>query len=207
MTISVTGILHPVRAAHSVAGEASTDNTLIRRIAAGDKLALRILMARHQVSVYRFVLRILRDEARAEDVVSEVFFEVWRRAGRFEGRSSVSTWLFAIAHNLAISALRHRSEVEIDSEMASEIADPADDPEGSTGKKQLRAFVQECLSRLSQAHREVIDLVYYHEMSIDDVAEILQIPAGTVKTRMFYARSQLSRLLEQGGITRSYSVA
>lgn len=190
---------------HSVVGEASSDETLVVRIAAGDKLAIRTLFGRHQVRIYRFALRILRDEAMAEDVVSEVFLHVWHRAAQFETRSTVSTWLLSVARNTAISALRRRKEVGLGSEWVPVIADPADDPECSTDKKELGSFLQKCLMKLSHAHREIIDLVYYHEMSIDEVAEIVGIPAGTVKTRMLYARRQLARLLKEVGITSACS--
>ena len=201
MPIAVTRTLRSAGSPHSGAGEASSDQALIMRIAGGDKLAIRTLFGRHQVHIYRFALRFLRDEAMAEDVVSEVFLHVWRRADQFEFRCAVSTWLLAITRNTAISALRCRSEAELDSEMASAIVDPADDPECSTNKKVLGSLLQICLASLSQAHREVIDLVYYHELSIDEVAEIIGIPAGTVKTRMFHARRELCQLLNEAGIT------
>lgn len=200
MPIAVSSTLPSAEYPRSIAGESSSDEALMLRIAAGDKLAIRTLFARHQVRVYRFALRILRDEAIAEDVVSEVFLHVWRRAAQFESRSAVSTWLIAIARNIAISALRCRREGEVNSEMASDIADPADDPESSTAKKEMGSFIQKCLMSLSHAHREVIDLVYYHEMTIDEVAAIIRIPTGTVKTRMFYARSRLRQLLKEGGV-------
>src|SRR5262245_45125353 len=85
------------------------DAALIRLIAAGDKHAMQILFARHNVRVFRFVLRFVRDKSAAEDLVSEVFLDVWRQAGRFQGRSQVTTWLLAIARNKALSALRGRS--------------------------------------------------------------------------------------------------
>lgn len=187
----------------TVAGELSSDKAVLTRIASGDKLAMRILFARHQVRIYRFVLRILQDEGMAEDVVSEIFLHVWRNAHRFQARSAVSTWLFGIGRHVAITTLRRRTEAKWDAEVASTIVDPADDPERSTDKKGLSALLQKCLMNLSQAHREIIDLIYYHEMSIDQVAEIVGIPAGTVKTRMFYARKQLSEQLKEAGIDRA----
>src|SRR5262245_56689699 len=75
------------------------DEVLIRRIANGDPLAMQVLYARYHVRVFRFAVRLVRDEATAEDVISEVFLDVWRQAGRFEGRSMVSTWLLAIARS------------------------------------------------------------------------------------------------------------
>jgi len=96
----------PVRARD--AAQDTTDEALIAAIAEGDKHALQVLFGRHNVRVYRFVLRFLNDEAAAEDMVSEVFLDVWRQADRFERRSQVSTWLMAIARNKALSVLRKR---------------------------------------------------------------------------------------------------
>src|SRR6185369_10161040 len=87
----------PATIPHAPAEHAATDEVIVDRIAEGDQLAMRTLFARHQTRVYRFVLRLLKDEAAAEDVVSEVFLDVWRQAGRFEGRSTVSTWLLSMA--------------------------------------------------------------------------------------------------------------
>src|SRR5207249_11903273 len=77
--------------------QATSDKVLIGRIANGDRLAMQVLYARYHVRVFRFVVRLVRDESTAEDLISEVFLDVWRQAGRFEGRSAVSTWLLAIA--------------------------------------------------------------------------------------------------------------
>ena len=111
--------------------QATADEVLIGRIANGDRLAMQVLFARHHVRVYRFVLRLVRDESVAEDLISEVFLDVWRQAGRFEGRSQVSTWLLAIARFKALSALRRRPDEELDEEAAEAIEDPSDDPEVS----------------------------------------------------------------------------
>jgi len=96
--------------------QATSDEVLIGRIASGDRLAMQVLFARHHVRVYRFVLRLVRDESVAEDLISEVFLDVWRQAGRFEGRSQVSTWLLAISRFKALSALRRRPDEELDEE-------------------------------------------------------------------------------------------
>ena len=177
---------------------------LIGRIAKGDRLAMQALFARHQVRVYRFVLRLVGNPAAAEDVISEVFLDVWRQADRFEGRSAVSTWLLAIARFKALSAMRRKSDEELDEETAGAIADAADDPEVSIQKKDKGTALRKCLQALSADHREVIDLVYYHEKSVEDVAKIIGIPEATVKTRMFYARKKLSELLKAAGIDRGW---
>jgi RNA polymerase sigma-70 factor (ECF subfamily) len=184
--------------------QSTSDEVLIGRIANGDRLAMQVLYARHHVRVFRFVVRLVRDEATAEDLISEVFLDVWRQAGRFEGRSTVSTWMLAIARFKALSALRRRLDGELDEETASAIEDPTDDPGIVLEKKDKSAMIRKCLLGLSAEHREIIDLVYYHEKSVGEVADIVGIPENTVKTRMFYARKRLSELLKAAGIERGW---
>ncbi len=186
------------------ATQATSDETLIARIAQGDRLAMQVLYARHHVRVYRFALRLVRNESTAEDLISEVFLDVWRQAGRFEGRAAVSTWLLAITRFKALSALRKKQDAELDDEAASAIEDTSDDPEVAMQKKDTGAALRKCMSALSPEHREIIDLVYYHEKSVEEVAQIVGIPENTVKTRMFYARKKLAELLKAAGVERGW---
>src|SRR6266481_7230750 len=179
---------------YAAASETSSDKTLIGRIADGDQLAMQTLFARHRVALYRWLLRIVRDETLAEDLLSDVFLDVWRQAAQFEARAAVSTWLLAIGRYKALSALRRRTDVELNDEMASTIADPADDPEILLQKRDRGEVLRQCVAALSPAQAQIIDLVYYHEKSVSDVAEIVGIPEATVKTRMFYARRKLAEL-------------
>ena len=165
---------------------------------------MQVLFARHHVRVFRFVVRLVKNESTAEDLISDVFLDVWRQAGRFEGRSAVSTWLLSIARFKALSALRRRPDEELDEDTAGAIEDPSDDPEIALEKKDKSALIRKCLSGLSAEHREVVDLVYYHEKSVEEVAEIVGIPQNTVKTRMFYARKKLAELLKAEGIERGW---
>jgi RNA polymerase sigma-70 factor (ECF subfamily) len=176
-------------------GEASSDESLIQRIAAGDRVAMRALFSRHRVAVYRWLLRLVNDEPLAEDLLSDVFLDVWRQAGSFQARASVSTWLLAIARYKALSARRRRTDAELDDQIASTVADPADGPDLVLEKKSMTELMRACLSELSPEQREVMDLVYYHEKSVRDVARIIGIPEPTVKTRMFYARKKLAELV------------
>jgi RNA polymerase sigma-70 factor (ECF subfamily) len=177
---------------------------LLERIADNDKMAMRALFGRHNVRVHRFVCRIVGDAALAEDVVNDVFVNVWRSAGRFDGNSKVSTWILGIARFKALSALRRRKDDALDDITAEAIADTADDPEVAAQKTDRVAILRECMSHLSRAHREIIDLVYYHEKSVDEAAEVVGIPTNTVKTRMFHARKRMSELLRQAGVDRTY---
>ena len=99
------------------------------------------------------------------------------------GNSQVSTWILGIARFKALSALRRRKDDALDDAAAEAIPDTADDPEVAVQKTDRVAILRECMSHLSRAHREIIDLVYYHEKSIDEAAEIVGIPSNTVKTR------------------------
>ena len=103
-----------------------------------------------------------------------------------------------------LSALRRRPDEELDEEAAEAIEDPSDTPEVALEKKDKSAAIRKCLEKLSAEHREIIDLVYYHEKSVEEVAQIVGIPENTVKTRMFYARKRLAELLKAAGIERGW---
>ena len=184
--------------------QSTSDEVLIGRIANGDRLAMQVLYARHHVRVFRFVVRLVRNESTAEDLISEVFLDIWRQAGRFEGRSSVSTWVLAIARFKALSALRRRPNEELDEDSHVAIEDGSDDPQVALENKDKSALIRKCLEGLSAQHREIIDLVYYHDKSVEEVAQVVGIPENTVKTRMFYARKRLGELLKAAGIERGW---
>jgi RNA polymerase sigma-70 factor, ECF subfamily len=186
------------------AGRETSDHVLVGLIAQGDRDAMQVLFARHNVKVFRFLMRFVDNEATAEDLVSEVFIEAWRNAGQFAARSQVSTWLLAIARHKALSARRRRSTEQLDEDVLEFIEDPSDNPEIAMQKTERSEVLRECLSQLSPAHREIIDLVYYHERTIDDVAEIIGVPQNTVKTRMFYARKRIAEMLSARGFDRAW---
>jgi len=188
--------------AGSAPPQAISDEALISRIAGGDRDAMQALYLRHQIRVYRFVMRLVRNQATAEDVLSEVFLDVWRQAGSFEGRSAVSTWLLAIARFKALSVLRRKPEETLSEQIAGLVPDATDTPDIAVEKRDTGAILRQCLEALSREHREVINLVYYHEKSVEEVARITGIPEATVKTRMFYARKKLQVLLKAAGVDR-----
>ena len=105
----------------------------------------------------------------------------------------LSTWLLAIVRHKALTVFRYRSADPLDEEGVACVADSADTPEMATQKAQGRSIIRNCLTQLSPAHREIIDLVYYHGKSIEEVAKIVGIGVNTVKTRMFYARQHLAK--------------
>jgi RNA polymerase sigma-70 factor (ECF subfamily) len=188
----------------SVEAHDTSDEALIAKIASGNRLAMQALFVRHHTRVYRFILRLVGDAATADDVTSEVFLAVWQEARRFEARSAASTWLLAIARFKALAELRRRREPASDVEDTA-ASDPAADPEAAFAIKHRGEILRKCLTRLSREHREIIDLVYYHERSVQEVAAIVGIPCNTVKTRMFYARRKLSELLAAQGVVGASS--
>src|SRR5437879_3209781 len=189
-------------AAHQgiAAPQATSDEMLLEDIAKSGRTSMHVLYSRHNVRVYRFVLRIVRDTTMAEDLVSQVFLDVWRTASQFEGRSQVSTWLLSIARFKALTALRQRRHEDIDQDDVLEIADDSDTPEASLDRSNTSAILRACVAKLSPAHRELINLVYHHDKSVEEVGAIIGIPQSTVKTRMFYARKQLADLIRGAGV-------
>jgi RNA polymerase sigma-70 factor (ECF subfamily) len=176
---------------------AESDEALIKAVTAGDQPAMRTLYNRHNDRVFRFIVQLVTDAGRAEDLASEVFLDVWSQADRFEGRSQVLTWILSIARHKALSLLaqRRRRVAELDDIAMELIEDTADTPEQTVLNRDCSAQLRTCLAQMSREHREIIDLVYYHEKSVEEVVEIIHMPRNTVKTRMFYARKRLGRLL------------
>ncbi len=183
---------------------ASSDEILIERIASGDHAAMQALFVRHNVPVFRYLARMVRNDALADDLIGDTFLEVWQRAGRFEGRSTVSTWLIGIARFKALSALRRRSDQALDDETTEAIEDKADTPEIAEQKRDKSQVLRRCVAALSRQHGEIIDLVYYHEKSIEEVAELVGIPENTVKTRLFHARKRLAEMAQAQGLDRGW---
>jgi len=199
MYTAYQSLREPATAAGALARN-SLDEALLRSIAAGDKGAMQVLFQRHSARVYRFALRLIEDAALAEDIVSEVFMEVWRGAHGFKAKSQVTTWLLAIARHKASSALRRRPEAALDDDIAADLVDPGDDPELLTHQKDRGKIIRMCLNRLSPPHREVIDLVYYHERSIDEAARIVGVSKNTIKSRVMHARIQMAKLLSAASV-------
>lgn len=193
-----------IASGRQASGRETSDETLVGLIADGDRDAMQVLFARHNVKVFRFLVRIVDNEATAEDLVSEVFIDVWRHAGKFEARSQVATWILGIARYKALSALRRRTTDALDDDVIEFIEDNSDNPEVAVQKQETSAILLDCLKQLSPAHREIIDLVYYHDRTIEDVDQIIGVPQNTVKTRMFYARKRIAELMAARGVERAW---
>ena len=181
------------------------ERALLKDIAAGDAKALERLFARAQTRVFRFLMRVVKNQAIAEELLNEVFLSVWQNAHRYEGRSEPMTWMLSIAHNKAISTLRKKTEVlGVADEVSRNLVADDDAPDIAVQKQDKSVKIRACIAELSEDHRTILDLVYYQEQSVAEVAEILGISENTVKTRMFYARKKLSELLLARGIDRGW---
>jgi len=184
----------------------ASDESLIRSMADGDKRAFKMLYARHHVRIFRFVMRLVGNESTAEEVVNEVFLEAWRHADDFKGRSQVSTWLLSIARFKTISECRRRSDAQLDEAVAAIIEDPSDTATITIEKRERSDILQRCLAKLTPPHREVINLVYYQEKKIEEVAQFTGAPVSTIKTRMHYARGRLAELLAEAGVDGAWAI-
>ena len=174
-----------------------SDEALIRKMARGDEAALRALVTRHHARIARFVLRFAGDRNLVEDLVSDTFFAAWQQAPHFENRSSVATWLLAIARYKALSARQRRSvpTETMDDTVTASVADPTARPDDDYEHKDAARYLRRCLAALPAEQAMLIELVYYRDKSVKEAALLAKIPENTVKSRMFLARKKLSVLL------------
>ena len=166
---------------------------LLRRVGAQDQAAYQTLYKMLSSRVYAFLRRMMNDADAAEEVMSDTMYEVWRIAAQFRGDSQVSTWVLGIARNKALMALRRAGSTkheDID-EFAELIASGAPDGFDELAQKQLREVIQRCLKRLSAKHRECVHLTYFEDYGLADIAKLMDVPEGTVKSRLSHARAQL----------------
>jgi RNA polymerase sigma factor (sigma-70 family) len=175
--------------------ERDSDLRLISRVSGGDRQAFEELYRLYQVRLGRFLANLVRHPQLAEEVLDDTLLVVWERAAGFKGESKLSTWIFAIAYRKAMKALR-RHDVPLEDHDAENRASNDDSPEQAFGQARLRALLQEAMTELSPDHRAVIELTYFNDLSYREIAEIMDCPVDTVKTRMFYARRQMKRRLD-----------
>jgi len=180
---------------------ATEEQQWIVRIANQDRVALKLLYDRYAPRIFRFVVRMINDEARAQEVVNDVMLEIWKSAERFEGRSAVSTWILGIARFRALNAMRGSKLDTVGLDDSPEPVDLETDASQVKSQHQLRTLLRKALQKLSVEQREVVELTFFHGYSYPEIAQILDCPENTVKTRMFHARSKLKPLLERQGIT------
>jgi RNA polymerase sigma-70 factor (ECF subfamily) len=175
------------------------DATLLRLISQGDEDALVTLYARYGKNLYGYALRVVRNHEVAEDVLQDSLLTIWQKAKTFRGEGRVKAWLFAIVHNKAIRTFREKENAPLD--------DAARDPEYlETGvdekhlSRERKRLLRSGLEKLSVEHRTVLELVFYQGMTMKEIAQICEVPVGTVKSRLNYAKAALKGVLSRQGV-------
>ena len=175
--------------------EDDKDRALLARVATQDKVAFEALYAKYFSSLSRYLTRLLRRPEMIEEVVNDTMYVVWQKAGTFEGRSKVSTWITGIAYLKGIKALDHLRMVPEDgAQTLSEEFDLEDDND-VIQKLGLDEWLRSGLHALSADQRSVVELTYFSGFSYQEIADVMHCPVNTVKTRMFHARRHLAKLL------------
>ncbi len=170
------------------------DLDLIRRMQAGDDDAVRDLYAQYGQRLYAYALRLTDDPATAEDVTQNTLVTAWRTAHTFRAEGRLIAWLLGIVHHTAMKAIRNRTNYLGD--VAEEtIREEQPSPEEQAQVKDERRWVRQGMQSLSPEHRAVLELIFYQELSLNEVAQVLNIPVGTVKSRLSYARTHLRGVL------------
>lgn len=178
---------------------ADSDIGLIDEITKGREAAFVRLFERHGERVFRYAWRLTRDQGKAEEVTNDVMLQVWNGASEFAGRSAVTTWLLGITRNLAFNSIRRKQLETVELGSAPEPIDEtaaADTQIALRSEQSLRSAIRRALGSLSIEHRDVVELTFFHELSYPEIAELIDVPVGTVKTRMYHAKRQLKTLLQ-----------
>jgi RNA polymerase sigma-70 factor (ECF subfamily) len=184
----------------------NADQALLQQIAAGNEEALRQLYAAYRPRLWRFVSeRVDGDSDVINTVLQEVFLSVWRTAGRYRGEASVATWLFSMTRNLVSSARRSTFGTANQRSVVSAWETGEEQEQSDLGELESpeqaivdRLSVREAFSCLSPKYREVVDLVFWHGFTYEETGHILNIPLGTVKSRLNAARQLLATALAEG---------
>lgn len=170
------------------------DAELLAKIATGDQIAMECFYKRHAGAVYGFALKTVKNPVDASEVLNEVMMEVWKKGHTYSGNSSVKTWLLAISHHKSVDQVRksvrhdHDDESNIDVQSSENLSCSLLDIELAAENGR---YVKTCLGELANGHRQVVYLTFYEGHSYPEIAAILEIPEGTVKTRMMSAKKQL----------------
>jgi RNA polymerase sigma-70 factor (ECF subfamily) len=188
----------------------TSDEELVRRFGSGDRSAFSELVRRYQSRVYSLCFRWLRDPAKAEEVAQDVFIALYKSLADFRGESKLSTWIFRVATNHCKNRLvygsrrredRHES---IDAPVGGDEDGPvkqyaidAPGPDASINRAEASKLLQAALDALDEDQREIVLLRDVDDLSYEEIAELLQLPKGTVKSRLHRARAELARRLSR----------
>lgn len=174
-----------------------TDADLITRVGSGDKRAMQDLYSKYNDAIYAFAMSRCGNADLASDCVHDTMLDVWRTASRFAGQSSVKTWLFSIARNKLVDALRKRGKLSYVEDVP-ESVDTAPNPEAAAIAAAESKRLHDCLEGLKDAQRVAVRLAFLEDLTYPEIAEIEAVPVGTIKTRIFHAKQALMRCLGSG---------
>ena len=181
-------------------GQNEAELTLVRRVARGDVAAFEVIYRRYRLRIAGFAGRLTRHPDIIEEVVNDTMVVVWQKAGRFRGRSRLSTWILGIAYRITLKRLREssrraRTQAELPHE--AQLSD-VEQPEALLSRRERQEWIRQALQQLSPKHRAVVELTFFEGLSYREISEIVGCPHNTVKTRMFHARRHLKQVLEAG---------
>jgi RNA polymerase sigma-70 factor (ECF subfamily) len=185
------------------------DKALVREAQRGDQEAFATLVTRHQRYVYNLAYRLLRDVDEAADLTQEAFFRAWRGLSSFRGNAKFTTWLYRIVTNLCYNRLPglQRQIAEVDADSAHTLAQPADQtPPVAVEQREERAWLHRQIAALPNKYQLVITLFYLQELSYQEIAQVLNVPLGTVKTHLYRARAQLKQQIQRSEKEAPYAL-
>lgn len=177
-------------------GPAADDRNVVDRIAAGDRDALATLYATYQAPLFRYLLQLTSDRGLAEEVLQDTLVAVWKSARTFEGRSSVQTWLIGIARRQAHNTLRRRALPRVDLAELEILPSSDPEPEDAALANAEQEELATAIRWLSPAHREVLTLTFMQGLSYGEIAKVVGVPEGTIKSRLSNAKRALRALLQ-----------
>lgn len=186
---------------------AETELSLIQQAQNGDRSAYGELVRRHYTGVVNVVYRMCGEARLAEDMAQEAFLRAWVNLPSFHPESSLRNWLYRIAVNAALDALRRKTEEPVEDERMQMVTDQAPGPEAAMIAKEQAAFLQQAMKSLPEAARSVLVLREYGELSYQEIAAVLDIPVGTVMSRLNYARNRLRELFKTQVLQLEYDYA
>ena len=171
----------------------------IKDVSREDERAFKQLYDYTHQKTFQYLFRLTGNRELAEDLLIETYTEIWKSAGKFQGRSKVHTWIIGIARNLAMNEFRKNNikEFELDEEMPC-----LPNQFACSSACERSTILEKALDLLPRKHREVLDCVFLQEMGYEDISHIMGIPVSTVKTRVFYAKEKLRTVFGSMGIKK-----
>lgn len=172
----------------------SDEQSLLRRIAQKDRVALTRMYEVYHGRLFKFVFRLTNSHTTADELVNDIMLVVWQKAGSFRGESRVSTWIFGIAYRVTMRRVSRKKMTLVSQSQLEEI------PQDNSVPVEVEDWVRRGIDGLPEAQQITVMLVFYLGLSYEEIAEVTECPVNTVKTRMFHARRKLKTLLTDSAI-------